>query len=423
MAQAISSPSLTFHPLAAHRHRTIMAAPDVDGLRERLVEPGQSQYPALSEVRKTLKVQWYRCHLEPTKFAELMKRSDAQAFLQAGGHLLLFTCSGFLVYLCFLWHWWCAMLGALFLHGTIGSCFLFGCHELGHGTVFKTRWLNRFFLYVFSTLSWWDPFDYAMSHTYHHRYTQFQNADRENVFPLEVSLSFKVLLTIFSINLTSGPGRVWGKGGLISHVHLFCRAACGLGPKDEKIPSQEWLARLIEDQPEQWQQSVQWSRWILFFHTMVHVVACITGVWVLPLVLSWHTFTANWLRFFMGLPQHCGLRGDTPDFRKSVRSMTLDPVCEFLYWNMNWHTEHHMFAGVPCYNLKRLHYEVASDMPTPRTLVGAWKEMLETWEKQKIDPTYFFDTPLPETATMGGHTVGENELAASIGDLAPAGLK
>ena len=38
---------------------------------------------------------------------------------------------------------------AIFAHGTIGS-FFSGVepHELGHGTVFKTKWLNKFF-YVF----------------------------------------------------------------------------------------------------------------------------------------------------------------------------------------------------------------------------------------------------------------------------------
>ena len=67
---------------------------------------------------------------------------------------------------------------------------------------------------------------------------------------------------------------------------------------------------------------------------------------------------------------------------------------------MNWHIEHHMFAGVPCYNLKKLHYLVAEDMPEPRTLLGAWREMRETWQRQKTEPDYFFDTPLPSTASV-----------------------
>ena len=59
-----------------------------------------------------------------------------------------------------------------------------------------------------------------------------------------------------------------------------------------------------------------------------------------------------------------------------------------------------MFAGVPCYNLKKLYYEVADQMPEPRTLVGAWQEMRETWFRQEEDPDYYFDTPVPPIAEV-----------------------
>lgn len=62
---------------------------------------------------------------------------------------------------------------------------------------------------------------------------------------------------------------------------------------------------------------------------------------------------------------------------------------------MSWHLEHHMFAGVPCYNLKKLHKAVADDMPKVRTFFGAWKEMLEIKRRQQLDPNYEFDTPVP----------------------------
>ncbi|MFT6876731.1 MAG: fatty acid desaturase [Granulosicoccus sp.] len=62
---------------------------------------------------------------------------------------------------------------------------------------------------------------------------------------------------------------------------------------------------------------------------------------------------------------------------------------------MNWHLEHHMYAAVPCYNSNKLHHILATDMPTPNTLLGAWKETRETWQWQIINPDYAFDTPLP----------------------------
>ena len=65
---------------------------------------------------------------------------------------------------------------------------------------------------------------------------------------------------------------------------------------------------------------------------------------------------------------------------------------------MNWHTEHHMYAGVPCYNLPHLAEEIKNDMPEPKNLVGAWKEMLLTWQIQKSNPKYAYDTPVPYTS-------------------------
>ena len=80
-----------------------------------------------------------------------------------------------------------------------------------------------------------------------------------------------------------------------------------------------------------------------------------------------------------------------------------------------------MYAGVPCYNLKKLHSLLAPDMPQPRTVLGAWKEMKEIWERQKIDPDYEFDTPVPSAEGEGRRQ--DSELDASIGDLAPIALQ
>ncbi len=379
-------------------------------------------YQPLSEVRQSLRVRWYRCPIEPAKLRELSKRSDLQGWFQAGGHLALFATTGALVFF-FWWHQnWLGFFVALFAHGTIGSFFVgVAPHELGHGTVFRTKRLNKIFLYLFSLLSWWDPFDYASSHTYHHRYTLHPEGDRENLLPLHPSVGKTFLLQLFTVNLLTQRGRTFGKGGLISTVLVTIMGAFGVVGSDE-IPINEWIRALHADQPDQYRKSIWWSRALLLFHGSVLVVSIITGLWVLPLILTFFPFTANWLGYFVGLTQHCGLRENSPDFRKSVRSITLNPVAEFLYWHMNWHIEHHMYAGVPCYNLKKLHQEIANDMPAPRTLWGAWQEMLETWRRQQIEPDYHFDTPLPPTVKQVRNATPD-ALESSIGELAPEGLK
>ena len=151
-------------------------------------------------------------------------------------------------------------------------------HELGHGTVFRTKWLNKVFLYVFSLLSWWDPFDYASSHTYHHRYTQYPEGDRENVMPMEPNLRPFLLLQLFTINLFGRPGRNFGKGGLLWSIWVTWLSAQGkVAPKDALIT--EWLTALHADQPAEHARSIGWSRLLLLFHGTILVVSILTGQW------------------------------------------------------------------------------------------------------------------------------------------------
>ena len=334
----------------------------------------------------------------------------------------MFAGTGALVYLFWSRQIWLGFVLALFAHGTVGSFFSgVAPHELGHGTVFRTKWLNKLFLYVFSLLSWWDPLDYASSHTYHHRYTLYPDGDRENLLPLEPSVGSTFLLQMFTVNLLTQPGRTFGKGGVISTIFVTAKAALGVFGST-KIPSREWLQALHTDQPGEWRKSMWWSRMLLLFHGSVVAVSVATGLWVLPLLVTFFPFIGNWGVYFVGLTQHCGLRDNDPDFRKCTRSMTLNPLAEFLYWRMNWHIEHHMYAGVPCYNLKKLYREIAEDMPKPRTLLGSWQEMREIWRQQQTDPSYQFDTPLPATARRV-RTDTPDELESSIGELAPKGLR
>ncbi|MYA87864.1 MAG: fatty acid desaturase [Boseongicola sp. SB0662_bin_57] len=378
-------------------------------------------FQPLSEVRDTLNIQWYRSKMPPARFRELSRRSDRKGWIQAGGHFGLFCMTGTAVYLTWAQGLWIPFCVALFAHGTSASFFRgTAVHELGHGTVFQTKWLNSFFLYLFSLISWWNPFDYAASHTHHHRYTLHPEGDREVLLPVHPNVGRTFLLQMFTVNLLTQPGRTFGKGGILSTIWLTALDALGRNGSTD-IPANEWLEALHSDQPAQHRSSIRWSRFQLAFHSAVLVVAIPTGLWVLPLIVTIPSYIANWLSYAVGLTQHCGLMENTTDFRKSTRSIRLPKSVEFLYWRMNWHIEHHMYAGIPCYNLPALAAEIRDDLPEPRSLRGAWREMLDTWERQKADPDYAFDTPLPATArTEIQRTVDIEE--TSIGDLAPKGL-
>lgn len=377
-------------------------------------------YPPLAEVRKTLRVKWYRSPISHDRLRELSTRSDRQGWIQAGGHVSLFLVLATMTAVFWSWQSWFAFAASLWCLGFVATFFKgTAAHELGHGTVFRTKWLNSWFLHGICLISWWDPYDYGASHTYHHRYTTHLKADRENILPLTPSLAPWLMFQLCTLNLFSKPSRNFSKGGFAWTVYLTARTALGKPSSHTEIPSQEWLEKLHADQPIAFRQSVRWSRVLMLFHLFVLLISVSTGFWVLSVVITLPSYIANVGSYLLGTTQHCGMMENTSDFRKNTRSIKLNPFIRFLYWHMNWHIEHHMYAGVPCYNLKFLGEELAPDMPRPRTLLGAWKEMREIWRRQQTDAEYVFDTSVPHNDSNQQQL--DDDMVNSIGDLAPKG--
>ncbi len=88
------------------------------------------------------------------------------------------------------------------------------------------------------------------------------------------------------------------------------------------------------------------------------------------------------------------------DHRLNARSVRMNPVLRFLYWNMNFHVEHHMFPMVPYHALPALHAEIRDDLPEPcSSLWAAYREIVPTLWRQLHDPTHFIRRELPATAS------------------------
>ena len=366
----------------------------------------------LSEVRKNFKIDWYRCPIDRARLVELSKRSNFRGALQAFGHLGLFLATTAICWYLFTQQLWFAFFIALFIHGSFSSFLPAPHHELCHGSVFRSRWMNEVFLRIFSLLGWQQFPIYRFSHSYHHRYTLHPEGDREEVMPETPSLRFLYLIQLFTVNIFGG----YQSRGILPVLNATIR----LARNDFSNPFNYWGEELYKEHPKERRLARNWARTVLFFHGIVIAISILTGNWIVAILISGASFTCNWYRYAVGVTQHCGLRSNVADFRKCSRSVKLDPFTEFLYWHMNWHLEHHMYAAVPCYNLKALHMELAADMPKLRTVLGAWKEMRETWRRQERDSNYAYDTPVP--------TINDNEvniggdLAQSMGGLAPESI-
>jgi fatty acid desaturase len=358
---------------------------------------------------KPAKINWYRCHVDPKVMSELMQCSDWEGFKQAGGHLALWITTGILAYLAFLnisaanWYWAVpVLLVAMFAHGTVGS-FMGGtaCHELSHKTPFKTKAINEFFLKVFAFFAWWDQVWFRPSHIRHHQVTVHKDYDGEVVLPQRFSFKdWRFWLGLFA----------WNPLNTYNVIKIYYRRATG------KMDNDWYQFVLPEENAELRRQHRNWARFTLIGHLVLAAIFIATGHWFLIFIFNIGSQYCGWLAFLCGSPQHFGLSPNVPDHRLSCRTFTCSWWPAFLYWNMQYHIEHHMFPAVPFYNLPKLHRLIEADLPpTPHGLRALWRHMLEIHRRQRTEPDYAYVPPLPKsTGTLADDVTLEREAALAL---------
>ncbi|MCL4861176.1 MAG: fatty acid desaturase [Caldilineaceae bacterium] len=331
--------------------------------------------------QKQQKIHWYRTPVERETLNALNQRSDWKGLQQTLGHLGLLALTGAAAWYAAANLPWPALLLALFVHGAFYAFLLNGFHELCHSTVFKSRWLNGFFLYLFSFLGWYNPVFFWASHQEHHKYTLHPPDDLEVVLPVELTLASFLKAAVVN---------PWGFYGRLKGVIRL-----SLGRIEGK-----WEEILFPaSDPAQRQRLFNWARVLLVGHTLLAAVSLYFGFWLIPVLITLAPFYGGWLLYLCNNTQHVGLQDNVPDFRLCTRTIILNPFVQFLYWHMNFHIEHHMYAAVPCYHLEKLHRAIEHDLPpSPVGLFATWREIIAILRRQKVEPDYQHVPELPASA-------------------------
>lgn len=325
-------------------------------------------------------IKWYRCPVSKEDLAALNKRSDFWGFLQTAGYLGVLCLTGAAAFFAAEHLPWYAVVPLVFIHGSCWHFLINGFHELIHDSVFKTRALNRFFLWVYSFLGPYNHIAFWASHTEHHKFTLHPPDDLEVVLPQQYTLK-----GFWKTAIINPWGPWWFlKGNL----------RLAMGRLEGK-----WEHHLFDDNPKERRNLFNWARFLLVGHLAIVAVSCYFGLWMIPVLVTLAPHYGGGLHFLCNSAQHVGLRDNVPDFRLCCRTIYLNPVFQFLYWHMNYHTEHHMFAAVPCYNLPKLHRLIKSDMPPcPNGLYETWTGIAAILKRQKSEPGYQYEAPLPTRA-------------------------
>lgn len=318
--------------------------------------------------------EWFSARVDRKAFKQLIRRSDSVALRHFGLWLGLLIFSGVVAF--FSWGSWWA-IPAFAVYGVLYSAADHRHHELSHGTPFKTRWINDalFHLCAFMTLR--EGNYYRWSHTRHHTHTIIVGKDPEIVAPRPPDLP-GIVSDLFFIK----DGITW--------LGRIARNATG----DITEQGKHFI-------PESERAKVIWAARVYLVIIALVTLACVATGSILPAMLVvLPRLYGGFLAQLFNLTQHAGLDEDVYDHRLNTRTVILNPAFSFLYINMNYHIEHHMFPMVPFYRLPELHEMIRDQCPKPYNgLREAYREIIPALIRQQKEPAWYVVRPLPAGAT------------------------
>lgn len=316
---------------------------------------------------------WIKCDIGRNELKTYMKRSDRDGIIWFSAYMFVLVVSGYLMNLSLGSYW---VIPAFFVYGSIW-CFSNPIgHELSHGTVFRTRWMNEAAFLIVGILNTDEPIVGRWVHAHHHTHTTITGKDPEHLVPNPITYG-QYLLEVTGIPMF----QTYLKWIVLHSLGIVSRDA------QEFVPKSEF-------------RKMFWSSRIIFvFYTGVIVWAGMTQSWwpVIMFVLPRFVGAPTMALFY--LTQHAGLAMNVEDFRRNSRTIYMNPLFRFLYWNMNYHIEHHMYPMVPFHALPALHERLKDQMPAANTgMIDTYRDIFHAIRQQKTQPNFVIEKPLPELA-------------------------
>ena len=352
---------------------------------------------------------WFVPHVERKTLRRLMQRDDWHATRDTVVLFGLILGSGYGAF-----HFW--QQGSYWL---FALCFWVYCtlytssgdsrwHECGHATAFKSKWKNDVLYQLASFMVFREPLVWRFSHARHHTDTDIVGRDPEiDGRPLDM---WNLFLAFFNYQGIQGESK-----------KIWMHAWGNLSPAERVFVPSTYRSAVYN----------QARSWLVVYALTVGV----SIAWRTPLPAMYIFLPYSlgaWHFVLTGVFQHASLQHDVLDHRLNTRTCYINPISAFIYWNMHYHVEHHMFPMVPYYNLPELHEVLKPQMPKPYgSMWEVYCEMIPAMIKQAQDPNYYTDRsaaippplPAPEGKEQAAAAQPDKEgwVAACTTDEVPKG--
>jgi 1-acyl-sn-glycerol-3-phosphate acyltransferase len=203
-------------------------------------------------------------------------------------------------------------------------------HEGIHGTLFRRRRLDRWLGFLCGAPALFSFTAYKVAHLTHHNHTR---TPRDPDDFLNVSPSRRVRSLVFY---------AWLVAGMFAYLLHVPIGALRLATRRERRAIVTEYALMAAMAATAFIVCSRLGRLDVLLHA-----------WILPLsVAIAFGNVRSWAEHALTRPGHP---------LTHTRTVTSNPVVSFLMCNLNYHLEHHLFPGVPWYNLPRLHALLADE--------------------------------------------------------------
>ncbi|WP_172972033.1 fatty acid desaturase family protein [Roseibium aquae] len=229
--------------------------------------------------------------------------------------------------------------------GTAGAM-----HEFSHNTVFTQTSINSFFFKLLGILTWTNASMFKATHLNHHRNFLFED-------DLEGTLGHGKRLKSLEI-----IGKIFFSPSNVSkRVYYTILSALGTF-KNPKLKS-------LLDEKQKSNIQIDALSTISFHSLMIYLSYSINSYYPV-LLLTVPSFIAQYPTYLLASSQHNVEIGEANKYTQlsASVSMNLPFFLRALYWNMNFHSEHHLAPAVPHYNLRKLQQALMRSPSTKENL-------------------------------------------------------
>ena len=325
---------------------------------------------------QTVKDVWWQPRIERAALKALMQRADAPGLWFLAVWAVVLALAGLGIHLS-VGSWW--VVPAVVLYGLVLGFAYAPSHECAHGTAFRTRWLNEAVMWLTSFIWGESPTHRRFAHSHHHTHTWHWKVDAQMGYSNPVRL------------------RTW-LGDVVGLLEFWPRAKLMVRHATGRVLPRE----LVYLPPAQVLVMVREARILMAGYLGLLAWAAIGQTWVPLLYFFIPRFAGAFGVYAFITTQHMGMAQDVNDHRLCTRSMHNGWLARTLYWNMNYHIEHHIYPSVPFHALPALNAAIREQLPAPCDgLFGAHAEILRTIAAQRQDPTAVAARRLPGEAVAG----------------------